>query len=806
MREKVTLLFLFALCLFALGLSGKEFVLVKGGKARAVIVRNAKVASVIKHFQQEAGKCGVKFPLANANADTKSSKILFVVKDMPVVKNDVFTIDYPDKKTMRITSSELSARYAVTYILEKAFKVNYVFPHLPKFYGKKDINDFPKAVDIAMPRVKYSSRPYSFPLKRTVDYHQRNWMQNWGSKAPFLGGHFMPIDVFPVYKYGPGNSWPQEILPTHRGKKYVMPKVKKLPLPKNPYLAKKGFDCFWNPCFTNPKTTTIAIENIMEILAKNPKKREIDMGLNDNGGMCECASCKKAVGGKRNSGGYADWTIPYWTWVNNVANAVTKKYPHVYFICLAYREVMDPPPFKLNKNIVPLPCFEIYGMREKPVYKNRMDVMKKWSKVVSNIDHYDYSYGLGSYLFPRLLWTHQAEIMGKFNKLGVNGMGVEASLSTPFEGPKFYQLFRLMQNVESDPEALAKEWCIKAVGAKAAPALMKYYKFWEKYWMGEEIRKTGWYKTITNIYQQLGELPTHTFALRKGDMAYLRKLMEEVVAKAGTAQEKRRAKILMDLFEFSESAATALLSEYIPADGNLRSAKEALALLQNLPKAVAALERFEKNPYWAMGKKRKLQGSLIANIGMITPFLKDPAIRKELQLLSKNDRLPMILRGMIKIWLGAKVKNLIANGSMENASPLPTGWNGIRQGARRNTEFASKGKYSLKARQSLMLEYVVNVEKNKTYLLIFSAFIPKGSAEGRLHYMITPRHGKRARNHIRNLDISLPGGAWQTFTGAVTIAPERQDNMAIHIWARKYEKDESIWIDDVQLYCLDDIK
>lgn len=166
----------------------------------------------------------------------------------------------------------------------------------------------------------------------------------------------------------------------------------------------------------------------------------------------------------------------------------------------------------------------------------------------------------------------------------------------------------------------------------------------------------------------------------------------------------------------------------------------------------------------------------------------------------------MILRGMIKIWLGAKVKNLIPNGSVEKASPLPTGWNGIRLGARRNTEFASKGKYSLKARQSLMLEYVVNVEKNKTYLLIFSAFIPKGSAEGRLHYMITPRHGKRARNHIRNLDIALPGGAWQTFTGAVTIAPERQDNIAIHIWARKYEKDESIWIDDVQLYCLDDIK
>ena len=324
--------------------------------------------------------------------------------------------------------------------------------------------------------------------------------------------------------------------------------------------------------------------------------------------------------------------------------------------------------------------------------------------------------------------------------------------------------------------------------------------------MGEEIRRTDWYSNSVNkIYMQLRELSTHTFALKRGDMAKLRKLLTEVVDKAETPQQKRRAKIIMTFFELSESAVQMLFSEIIPPDGKLTSSADALELLKQIPAAFDAKKRFEGNPYWTFTKK-KLEGAMLANIGKVVPFLDDAEVRSELKILKKNPKLPSTLRRMIRIWQGAAVPNLIANGSFELTDPLPGPRRGNRWEASRGNQSAQDGKYVFGAVGSLKAEFNIPVKQGKTYLLIFSAFSPQGSAEGRLNYMLTPRRGKSNSDHVRHLNLTLTGGSWQTFTAAVTISNSRKvDNMLVNIWTANFEKNEQIWIDNVRVYCLDEL-
>ena len=776
-----------------------DFVLVKDGNAEVEIIENSQAAEAQKILVSEAAKCGVKLDLTSS--EKGGNRIVFEVEDRPIETEDAFTIDFPDSRTMKIRCSPVSARWAVNHLLETAFGVRWFFPHNPAF-GNDEANDYPSAVHVAVKRKKYIQKPYSFYLHRSIDWRDLRFAANWGAKYPFMAGHFMPVDVFPVWKYAPDQSWPKEVMPVLKGKRYIPPKPKTLPLPQNPYLAKIGYDAEWNPCFTDPRTAEIAIENILEILEKDPKKRDISMGVNDNGGMCECEKCRNAVGGKRNSGGYADYSEPYWKWVNTVAETVSKKHPDVWFVCLAYREVMDPPFFKLHPKVIVRPCFEIYAMREPTVRERRLKIMKKWSACCPNILFYDYYSGLGAFLFPRIHFRHQASVLKEFyEKYNLRGLFQEAAFSHAFEGPKFYQMYRLMRDIGTDPEDPVAEWCRNAVGEEAAPVLRKYYQFWEDYWMGEDIRKTAWYiNSVNNIYMQLGERSSHTFALKRGDMRKLRALMTEVVEKAENPQQKRRANILMKYFEYAEDAAQALFSELIPPEGRLRSAEDAAELLRQVPAAVKAEERFRNHPFNT--QKHNLTSSMMMNIGLIQPFIREPSVRDELAKLEKEEKLPAVLRAQIKIWLGADVTNRIENGSFEQEKlPIEPLWSETLHGSR-DTKYASDGIYAFKTRNGYYLT-CPKIEQGKTYMLVSDLFIEQGSSEGRFSYRLDPSLGRTSK-HVIQQEFVLTGGRWNTCS-AVISHPGPVDNLKIMFFFQKFESDEPVWIDNIRFYCLDDL-
>lgn len=804
---KKTLLFL--LLIFAAGsLFGNGFILVKDHKPQAVIQLSAgqkkSAGKLVEFFNEELKRC-LKTSLPVAAKPPKGKNVIQIeLEKRPLQKEDAFSITFPGKNVMKITATKTSLAFAFNHILQKELGIRYLFPAPRKgFYGK-DINHYPAQKSFSIPRKAFSDKAV-VNLNRSSDWRIINFARNWNGKYILNGVHMVSIDVFPVYKYAPNQSWPREILPTLNGKKFVPPKPKEK-LSSNKYLAVKGYDTHWQLCWSHPATTKIAIENILESLKKNPNKTHINMDVNDNGGYCQCAACRKAVNGKLTVNRLPDYSLIYWKWVNDVAREVSKKYPNVIFYGIAYREVITPPPFKLHKNVLPRLCIELPVIIDKKYAKEKWDLIGKWSKVASQLDLYDYMHGIDFFLIPRIYFRSHSRILRKMIlEYKLRAAYFESRGVVPFQGPQQELMVRLLWDPKMDVEKFLRDWCEKCVGKKAAPYLMEYYKEWEKYWTGENIKKTPWYESAKNVYMQLGELATHTYALKKGDMAKFESLMKKVVANAGTPEEKRRAQVLMSLFLYSKDASIAFFSEIFPPDGNIKNIEMAKEVLRALPESMKALDRLEKSPWkvFRRGDIKALRGGVYSSIGKLVPFLKDKEVRKQVEKLSKDPAIPFVLRAQMKIWLGAKATNLIPNGSWEKASPLPPPLWGSNQG-RRSTKFASEGKYSYETKNGFY-QFRPKVQVGKSYLFLCDVFIPKGSGEGRFSI----RLGMAAKHPISwqgNMNNVLKGGSWETFSILQSVGDKRAESLNIQLYFQKFENHERVYFDNVRLYDLEELK
>ena len=811
MKKFLTLVcFIFA-ALSVMESSGAGFYLVKEKKPCAVIVKpangDAAWENTVQFFNEELKKCTGTELLTVNKVPAKGNFISFDIQKKPLAKEDAFQISFPEKRNLKISSSPVSLRWAFNHILQEELGVFYFMPPWNKRYGM-EINHYPALKDAKVKMTSFSSSPM-LPFNRLGSHKGGSLSINWNAKYAFTGTHMMAIDVFPVYKYAPNNSWPQEILPVQaNGKKYVMPKSK-LPLPKNIFHARKPYSGFWQPCWSNPATTKIAVENILEILARNPDKKGINMDVNDMGGYCVCKDCSKAVGGKRNSIRYPDYSDLYWKWVNDVATQVCKKYPDVYFTALAYCQVYDPPSFKLHKNVIPEICIETVVLHDKNQGEIRRKQLNAWKEKAHQLDLYDYLYGADFFLIPRIYFhTHSGILKELIRDFNLRSAYVSSDARTVFQGPMQQLFLKLMWDPALDVDKFLDKWYTLAVGEKAAPYLKKYYEFWEKYWTQEDITRTMWYKSVTNAYMSLGERNTHTFALKKGDLQYLRSLMENMVKNARTPGEKKRAALIMESFNFSELACKAAFSEFFPPDGEIKTKEEVLELLKNCKEGFAAADKFAKHIYTkeiSVDKGRNLLPSTVGAFSRIMKFASDPDVRKEMEKLSNDKSIPRILRAQFKIALGAKVKNYFPNGSFETA-PLPGRWSG----GKIDSKYASDGKKATMIRNGYCLYKIYGIPANKSYLLLFDVYTEKGSAEGRLTYKLGFAQGNVPKNWKSNKSLVLTPGIWSTFSAVIQIPENEAGKDAYHIripiWFNKFESNEPVWLDNMRLYCLDEIQ
>jgi len=797
--------------------AGGNFVIVKNQRPMAEVILADNASKELKKdvgiFNDTLKKClNTALPVKGAKLPGKNS-IVFDVKPANLNVDDNFTLSFPDKRTMKISCSSRSSRWALNYLLEHCVGVRWLFPGEIGTY-------LPQKSSFSIPR-KTIVKQASFKLHRWPGWSYMNpaWRFDLNAKKGLYFGHALCKFAFPAKKYGKNQSWPMEILPTINGKKFVPPIYKKL----------EKYDAYWQTCWSHPKTVDIAVENILDYLKNHPKKKSIGLAVNDCGGYCECEACRKAVDGRKTATGHRDYSELYYSWANKVVDRVTEKHPDIYFTCYAYREVFTPPSFKLHPNLITFLCIDIYACTDPEIKKKRFELIKSWGSKAKYIGIYEYGEGMPYFFLPRVFFNLQDQFMKYAHSHGVSAM-YETGISSTSEGPKRYLYLKLMWDVDANVSKLLDEWYRLCVGEKAAPYLKEYFQFWENFWQGEDIRKTRWFATKGDTYMKQG-LGSYMYALKRGNMARCRKLMEQAVANAVTPRQKERAKILMRDFEYYEATAYAFSAEITPVSGVPASKAQAVEIINNIPRAVnyankrkQILESMWNDPifgrefsnrYAKPNFKSDFTPYIAESLSNTLLFAKDQEVRDAFNRLAQNKELPPELGGIVDIICksadGKPVGNLLKNGSFEKASPIPkAGYledlHNLPSGTR-SEKYAFTGKYSLRVTPGAE-KFIYWKEKalpGETYFFTARVFIPENSVEGYVNAWMVSIKGERHRQYIIPPKIKLVPGTWNLISASGG-GHSKADGIKIAIILWNFEKEEAVYIDDVTLVKISDAK
>lgn len=646
--------------------AGGDFAVVKNGKAVAAFefgaMPDAKskaaadkdVALFNKYLKMVTGA-----ELAEAAQDSSCSSVIRI--DLKPV-DDLATrfdwkIDFPSANVMRVEATTTSLFTALRQLIEEGCDARFLGTErcMFQFEPRKDVS-----VE-ARPR---RNAPHNFSLLRDI-YGTKGNRRELGltDDGLFKYTHGIPLYAFPSDMYN-RDGWPEAILPVKKGKKIERP-------PANPY-------CGWQPCYSNPETARIAVENIRAWLRKHPGAKSTTLGVNDLGGYCECETCKAMDLGAEKSifaNDRENHSASFYTFVNRVAAALADEFPDLRIGLLAYVDTIMPPKFEVARNVVPIMTFDTHSAGvDRAVREKHESVIRRWGEKVSETGTWDYSWG-GGYYIPRVDFANRAARLKFLYANGGRAYFGENSMPDALDGPKTYLTARLLEDVDADADAILDEWYSRFAGRAAEGPLREIYRLSTEYWRSDEMKKSALWPARTWIYNYPYEI--QFFALTPGFTERLLALAREVRGRAATPGERARAEVLLRHFERLDCIASFKGFAYMaPGSGELASAAAAAKMLENfaaradgLFEAWARVRRYFlespdfDNPEVYVKSRGSYEATalLAEQFGKAAGFAQDPAVAAALEKVAALKCLPDGIRTLLANVVSGGGENCFSN-------------------------------------------------------------------------------------------------------------------------------------------------
>jgi hypothetical protein len=355
----------------------------------------------------------------------------------------------PKPRVLISGKTALGAGFGVMQFLEKHVGITWLFPgELGVALPKSAKMQLGETTERASPL--YVSRIFSGMLYRDPALNESYLGTFFGSYDYFkslrlhslsYASHAL-VHVFDVKEFGATHP---DIYPLKDGRRYIPPA-------QGDPNDTVGLWSAWHPCYSNPKTTEIAIGKAKQWFEKG--QHTFSLGINDGHRVqCQCGDCKKA-----------GWPNAYFHFVTKVADAVKDYYPPHMIGVLAYGDVKIPPPdLKLPENVVVL----VTGAETR---------LETWARHASHVGIYEYFYGDCWWIpnFPLDGLRHNEPI---YRALNARFYYAEAYPTWAFDAPKVAIRNRLMWDAKLDVNAALDRYCRAAFG-DGGPHMARYYRRW----------------------------------------------------------------------------------------------------------------------------------------------------------------------------------------------------------------------------------------------------------------------------------------------------------------------------------------
>jgi len=532
----------------AVGAAAGDVVIVKDGQPQAAIVvpadadpQTATAADLLRQYvKASTGADLACLAVEDAQAAPPAEQVH--VGETPAAEplkarlagldGDGFLIHAADGRVVIVGPTPWGTEFGVCEFLERYVGVRWL---MPGPHG----DDVPQHDTIVVPSGTVRSEPAFF--SRQFSGLRGKAMQTWGRRNRLHGRvafHHNLWRIIPPEEYGKSHP---HFYPVHAGKRFVPP---------------PGEHAHWQPCFTAKGLIEEAAKNICAYFRAHPEATSFSLGVNDSSGHCECPACTALDPKEPNFLGRRNVSDRYFAWSNAVVERVLKEYPDKRFGCLAYSEVAQAPGrVKVHPRIVPFMTYDRMKWVVPEIREAGQKATRDWRRASPTVGWYDYIYGT-PYCLPRVYFHHQADYVRWGHEAGVRAWYSEAYPNWG-EGPKLFLLLRLLWAPTRDVDAVLADWYRRAVGPEAAPLLARYYAHWEDFWT-KRAPKADWWSD-RGQYLPFNR-PDYLEAIDESEIAESRRLLEAVVAKAKTPDQKGRAGLLLRAFEYYEASAVAYLA------------------------------------------------------------------------------------------------------------------------------------------------------------------------------------------------------------------------------------------------------
>lgn len=584
-------------------------------------------------------------------------------------------IEFPSEREMVVEATTTSLFTALRQLLEEGCDARFLGTERCMF-------QFEPRREASVEAKPRRNAPRNFTLLRDV-YGAKGHRRELGltDDGLFKYTHGIPVYAFPGDRYN-RDGWPEAVMPVLKGKKLVRP----------------GDDLFnrWQPCYSNPETARIAAENIREWLggrssstaanaggppspaaaAREGPPLSVTLGMNDNGGFCECAECRAMDAGAERSifsNDSVSVSASFYAFANRVAEALAPEFPDLRIGLLAYTGTIMPPKFAVHPSIVPMMTLDTLSAGMDPAVREAQDgVVRRWGAKVRETGIWDYSWG-GGYFIPRVDFAGHAARLKLLHANGGRAYFGENSMPDALDGPKTYLISRLLEDADADPDAVLGEWYARFAGAAAEAPLREIYRLCEEYWRSPEMKRSALWTARGYIYNYPSAF--QFYALTPGFAERLVALAREVRDRASTPGGRARAEVLLRHMERLDCMAAFKGAAYTdPASGELASAKDAARMLGDFAARAEGLfaawgrvrryfleepdfdgkDVYPKAPYEALPM-------LAEQFGKAAGFADDPAVAAALRRVAALPCLPDDARHLCEGVVAGGGENLFSN-------------------------------------------------------------------------------------------------------------------------------------------------
>lgn len=454
---------------------------------------------------------------------------------------DGFVIAFPGGRQMVLAgASDHGTEYAVLEFLERYAGVRWL---LPGPLGEQ----VPSDPDLRVPRREVRAQP-AFQHRLFSGLGKEESAEHRGEQGLWARRNRMHDRV--QFHH---NLWrlflPEALTATHPELYPVLDGQRFLPAPAPGKTSAEDLQAqvSWQPCFTAPGSAAEAVRIIGQHFAETPAATSYSLGINDTNRYCTCPSCAALDGGRTNAVGVRDVSASYYTWCNAIAAGLKAQYPDKRLGLLAYNGAYSPPvALRLDERLVPFITYDRMKWADPGLEQLGHQHTEEWAAAATVLGWYDYIYGGQFYLLPRVYMHHMANYLRYGHAHGVRHYYAEAYPSADWhEGPKLYVALKLLWDPNRDVDALLQDWYAAAVGPEAAPALARYFAFWEDFWT-RRVLATDWFRANGNRqYLDFGSTG-YADALTSRDLGACQEALEETVSRAPEGPCRQRAQAFLD--------------------------------------------------------------------------------------------------------------------------------------------------------------------------------------------------------------------------------------------------------------------